>query len=261
MADSDYGAPQSGGGGIGGYFAENPWAKWVALGVVAAGAYYIYSRRRAAPAAVAGDGTTGTTSGTGAPFSYPMNPSTGLPVNPFTGQDFAQIGSASNDLGVWTSAALKQLQAGGTDPAVAEGAIYNFLNDLPLSVAQQGLISKALGSVGAAPGGPYPISIPPPTPAPAPAQGHYLNPVTWVWNRLAPATVAGGPGMFLNSLGVLGRDRITTPAAGNPIYAGIRNSKGQVIWTRISSLGQYTALGSGTQIATLKWTAPQPAVA
>jgi hypothetical protein len=82
-----------------------------------------------------------------------------------------------------------------------------------------------------------------------------------VWNKVAPATVAAGSSMFLNSLGFLGKGPIATPAAGNPIYARIKNSKGVYVWTRISSLAQYTSLGSGTQIATLKWSAPQPAVA
>src|SRR5262245_8725149 len=256
MPDTQYGAPQAQGSGIGDYFAEHPWAKWVALGAVGGIIYFVWSRRRAASPAVAGTGATDTVSGAGTGPSYLINPTTNLPINPYTGQDFGQIASPLSDEGAWVNAALKALTAAGASATEAENAIYRFLNGLSLTAAQQNLINTALGQVGAAPGGPYPVT-PAPTPVVTPPQGHFLNPVTWVWNNLAPATVAAGTGLLQN-LGYLGRGQILTPQPGSAIYARVRGPRGTWIWRRITSLAQYVNLPVGTQIGALRGTATTP---
>jgi hypothetical protein len=253
MADSQYGAPQSsgGGGGVGGYFADHPWAKWVALGVVVAGAYYIYKSRQNAATATAGTDTTATTSG----IPGYIDPTTGLPYGA-GGVNVGQVGSASTSIDDWVSSALKYLQANGVVGTDAENALYRWTNGLSLSAAQIAIINKALTGVGQAPGGPYPIT--PTAPGP-PAQGPTLNPVTWVWNVAGPATVALGTGL-LSNLGVLGKGTIKTPPPGSLLYARVR--KGTTWqWIRISSLAQFVNLPAGTQIGALRGAPPVAAAA
>jgi len=257
MPDTAYGAPQAQTGGVGGYFAEHPWAKWVALGGVAALAYFLYQRHRAAGTITdTGGGQTATTTGA----SY-IDPNTGFPYTWSAGQNVQQIGSASSDIGAWTTAALNALKSLGVDPAAAENALYNFENGLALTTQQQDWISKAIAATGSPPGGPFPIVQPPPPPAVAPPQGTYLNPVTWVWNVAAPATVAAGTGLLTN-LGFLGRGPIRTPPLGSAIYANVLDPRTKKRhWVRISSLAQYVNLPSGTQIAALRWATPTTAAA
>jgi|SRR5215472_10400891 len=248
MPDTAYGAPQaSTGGGIGGYFAEHPWAKWVALGGVAALAYVLW-RRHAQNAATVSQSDTGTTATTTGVPGY-IDPTTGLPYG-VGGTNMGQLGSPSTNIDDWVRNALSYLTAQGVDPLQAENALSDWLGGKSLSTAEQNIISKALQGIGQAPGGPYPI-VPVITPPAPPAQGATLNPVTWVYNVLAPATIGAGLGLLQN-MGIVGqRGGFKTPPLGAALYARVKDAKGHWEWLRISNFSQYAHLPAGTQIAYL----------
>ena len=158
--DAKLGPPQAGG--------PKPVVKYALIGGALILAYILY-KRYAAGATTASSGTTDTTSAP--PTSFAVDPSTGVPINPTTGQDFGQIASAAPSLSSWTSAAYNALLGQGADPGTSSNALYNYTNGLPLTVTQGGLIDKALGAVCMAPGDLLPFNPSDPIITPTPILG------------------------------------------------------------------------------------------
>lgn len=169
--DKSYGSPTAGGVG---FSWDNPWVKYGTIAAAGLLLYWLWRRRQGqnqAPAITATDQATPYVDpNTGLPTqAFAVNPLTGVPINPATGQDFGQIGSASSDLGAWTTKALAAAKAAGISPLAANNALYNFLNNVGLTTQQQGILDTVLGSVGQPPGGPYQETLLPPPPEKPPA--------------------------------------------------------------------------------------------
>lgn len=164
--DPKLGPPQASG--------PKPIVKYALIGGGLIVAYLLYKRYQSSGGI--GAGTAATT--TAAPgTSFAVDPSTGVPINPTTGQDFGQIASASPSIGTWTSSAYNALVGAGVDPGAASGALYNYTNGTQLDSTQGGIIDRALGLVGQAPGDslPFnplpPVITPPIVKAPTPTGG------------------------------------------------------------------------------------------
>jgi hypothetical protein len=199
-SDAAYGAPQSGGGG-GGIKARldaNPALKWgLVVGAVLA-AWWLWKKRQAAASTAAsggglsaGTGTTVSPTSTDGSGQVSFDPGTGVPIagGGGGGTDMNQVGSPSSDLTKWTASAYQSLVNGGVDPLAADSALYNLLNDVPLSPGQRDILNKAFGGAGMPPGGPYNVTDQPPPDNPAPPgpgsdKDHPpadLKGYTWVW--------------------------------------------------------------------------------
>lgn len=187
--DAKYGKPTAGGGGLD---WGNPWVKY---GTIAAGAllvYWLWKRRQGAaqnqlPAITGTDQATPSIDpNTGLPTqSFAVNPVTGLPINPATGLDFSQIGSASNSLGQWITAAYNAIVGAGASPTAADQALYDLMQGNTLTTTEQHLIDIAQKAAGAPPGGVWNTGNttgtttppPPPTAKPLSLMQQYVNAV------------------------------------------------------------------------------------
>lgn len=184
--DPARGAPQPGGG-------QKPIVKYALIGGALILAYVLYSRYKNGSSSL-GTGTTDTTT---APqgTSFAIDPNTGVPINPTTGQDFGAIGSTGGTLASWTTSAYNALIGQGADPGAVSNALYNYTNGLPLTSAQGGLVDSALGLVGQAPGDLLPFNPAPAAATTTPATAPTTSPVSAVQqfvNSIYAGIHAGG---------------------------------------------------------------------
>lgn len=159
-ADRASGPPQAGGG-------PSPMVKYALIGGALIVAYILYSRYKGSGASASTISPSGLAS---TPGPYQYDPSSGQVIDTQTGLPVltSQPTNGTNDLTNWVSAAFKAVVGAGVDPGAASGALYNYTNGNPLTAAQGGIIDKALGLVGMAPGDQLPFN---PTPAPTPPGG------------------------------------------------------------------------------------------
>jgi len=141
------------------------WA-WVTIPAVAYIGYRYWEASRNPPVASSGDsGATGYSdvasptdlSGlSGGGPSYSSSPSPGTVT---TGPE----GATSN--ASWADMVLSALTAGGTNPTAANNALTSYLNGIPLTNSQAGIINGVIGTYGAPPEGLIPVTlVPPPAP-------------------------------------------------------------------------------------------------
>lgn len=132
------------------------------------------------------------------PANYGYTPTGGPFAGGGTGSDVSsvttggKIAAASNVQ--WAQIALDLLIAQGTNPAVAQQAIGNYLDGLPLTAQQKSIVSLALRLAGSPPDGAPPIQDVPDAPAPPVDGGSgQSNVSTPVPNPAQPVTAPPAP--------------------------------------------------------------------
>lgn len=222
---------------------------WVIIGGVVAVAGFLYFRHRsAASQAAIGTGTPGVAT----------DPNTGLPIDPLTGLPYITNPTTPQTNDTWATAAEQWAVTHGIGAALANQAIYDYLNGNSLSTQESDILNKILSGFGFPPdilpffGHP---SQPKPTPAPPviqPGNGPSPTPKP-VGNVLQHVNASSFP-QFISAILTAPANRpIPIPHGGDvvqgaPVYALVNTGYGPVYE---QGAPVNAALASGKQVFTL----------